>query len=45
MLLSLVGLAYWRYDGGVSPFIPIRCSEIMYNNLNRTSLGWAYLHP
>ncbi|KAK8581966.1 hypothetical protein V6N12_072166 [Hibiscus sabdariffa] len=28
-----------------SRFIPIRCSEIMYNNLNRTSPGWAYLHP
>jgi hypothetical protein len=19
--------------------------EVVYNNLNRTSLGWAYLHP
>jgi hypothetical protein len=20
-------------------------TEVVYNNLNRTSLGWAYLHP
>lgn len=28
-----------------NPFFSFFSDEVVYNNLNRTSLGWAYLHP
>ena len=51
-LLLLLGLDFFAmifpvvHIGAIAvSFLFVRCSEIMYNNLNRTSLGWAYLHP